>query len=190
MYRYREYILSLNPQKILHELDYIFSYFLNTGRQASGSSVVCLRSSVNGRLRMIWGTGCRQSPSIILPTNIQVSPKWESRSRNQLSFRIPVSVSVSDQCGSSLRVETVPNLCFMLYVQSLAAYEIEPSTMLVEPSWVSLPHRELVLLESRNHFLLIFISWHMFVDPDRMEFSRRQNTPWLGRWTFYQMDLG
>lgn len=101
-----------------------------------------------------------QSPCITLPLHA-----WEPRNSSGVGKRKRESVALRSSCFcvclismSSLRAENMPYSCFSPVPSN--GWSITRHSAYWEPSWVSVPYGGRVLLESRNHVLLMFLTWH------------------------------
>lgn len=116
MYRNFAYILSLIPQYQLHEVDSIFTSFFKNKKigfkMVSGLPKVTKKQQTEDEAEQL-ASELKYNTSSFSAMSIQGSPKWETKSTNQLTFGVPASASVSDQSVNSLMAETVPYPCFI-----------------------------------------------------------------------------
>lgn len=125
--------------------------------------------------------------SPLVPWTSKALQTWEIRSGDLPPFGVPVSVSVSGQSVSSWRAEIVPYSCFIANTWHCMNFNkaqcllslFECLFFRVDCSW----EQKLCLIH------LYIPAPSMFVDPNRVEFSARQNILWLRMWTFCQMGL-
>lgn len=178
MYKNFAYISSLNPQSQLREVDYTFTFFLNTTQHVLRSYVFCLRSSIIGAPRVRLKGWLKNQVQHCLPL-CHEHPKVSKHRKSECICLWPECEFLEGRdCAYSCFIANTWHCMNFNKAQCLLS-PFECLFSQVDCSW----EQKLCLIR------LSIPPPSTFVDPNRVDFSARRNILWIRKWTFCQMGL-